>query len=375
MLPFAPKSFGRLTDVLASAYASIGGSTDNNFKLRRVKNAVVVVVDGLGASNLRFQPGHAPFLNSHLNKASTIDCGFPATTATSLTSLATGVAAGSHPIIGYQVFDKNLNQSVNLLTGWGDNFRPARQTAKPISQIAAAESKGFIFCGPPEYETSGFTQATMPGATYLPEKSIEDRFDAISKMLKTSDSTVTYLYVPELDQTAHAHGSQSQKWLQKLEELDGIVKRFVMTIPKDSGVLLTADHGIVDVPSSAHLYLDEAGVEGIRFVGGDPRVNFVYFSERTPSGAILEAKISLQKFVGNDAYVCTPEELISAGWYTSVNVEARDLMPDLFVISKTRVALYHRAFAKQKSLQMIGQHGSFSIDEVKVPMLKFGAFA
>jgi hypothetical protein len=50
-------------------------------------------------------------------------------------------------------------------------------------------------------------------------------------------------------------------------------------------------------------------------------------------------------------------------------------MPELFIISISECALYHRQFAKAKSIQMIGQHGSISTEELKVPLLKFGAFA
>lgn len=360
---------------MASAYASIGGSTPNNFGLRRSKNAVVILVDGLGAANLRFQPGHAPFLNSHLNKSSTIECAFPSTTATSLTSLATGVAAAKHPVIGYQVFDRETRESVNLLTGWSESFSPARQTSRPISKLATAEAKKFVFCGPAEYENSGFTKATMPEATYISAKTIEERFDAISKLLKSSASTISYLYVPELDQIAHAFGSQSQKWLNKLEELDALVKNFVSHIPTDTGVLLTADHGVIDVPYDSHLFLDDLELANLKFVGGDPRVRFLYFDVENTAQAIELARVKLLNHLHDAAYVCTYAELVSAGWYVEASAEAMSLMPDLFVIAKSRVAFYHRKFAKQKSLLMIGQHGSISIDEIKVPLLRFGAFA
>jgi hypothetical protein len=50
-------------------------------------------------------------------------------------------------------------------------------------------------------------------------------------------------------------------------------------------------------------------------------------------------------------------------------------MPDLFLIANGETALYHRDFAKPKSLKMIGQHGALSDDELLVPLLKFGAYS
>jgi len=50
-------------------------------------------------------------------------------------------------------------------------------------------------------------------------------------------------------------------------------------------------------------------------------------------------------------------------------------MPDLFAIAVNRTAIYHRDYAPKKSLNMIGQHGSITPEELAIPLLKFGAFA
>jgi hypothetical protein len=376
MLPSAPKSFGRLTDVLASAYASLGGAKPNLLALKKAQKAVVILVDGLGVSNIRFQPGHAPFLNSQLNKSSIIECAFPSTTATSLTSFATGARAGKHPIIGYQVFDRGLNEPVNLLTGWSSKFNPERQVVPTISQLAASEGVDFIFCGPSDYENSGFTQATMPGAKYEAAKTIHDRFDRVQELLRRPGRQLIYLYVPELDQLAHANGAQSDRWINKLEELDGLVKRFSSSLKPQVGCLLTADHGIIDIESEAHRFLDELELPGLLFVGGDPRVSFLYFESSLADSEINLNKNRLSDALSDCAYVAGRDEVIAAGWYGGdVADAAKDLMPEIFVISKTRVALYHRRFAKPKSMQMVGQHGSITSEETKIPLLRFGAFA
>lgn len=376
MLPSAPKTFGRLTEVLASAYASVGGSKQNNLGFKKAQKSVVILVDGLGVSNIRFQPGHAPFLNSQLNKSSTIECAFPSTTAASITSFATGSFAGKHPIIGYQVFDRTLNQPVNLLTGWSTEFLPERQFETTVSKLANIEGIDFVFCGPGEYENSGFTQATMPDGQFEAAKTIEERFSRVKGLLMRPGRQLVYLYIPELDQLAHAHGAQSARWLNKLEEIDGLVKSFVRGLPAQVGCLLTADHGIIDIEHEAHRFLDEIELSGLIFAGGDPRVSFLYFNSHI-SDAEAEQNIRLlEEAVGDCAYVAKAEEVIRAGWYgPEVSDEARGLMPDLFIIAKTRVAFYHRAFAKTKSMQMVGQHGSISSEETKIPLLRFGAYS
>ena len=81
------------------------------------------------------------------------------------------------------------------------------------------------------------------------------------------------LYVPELDQKAHAHGVTSGEWLVALEELDGMLRTLVAEVPSDTAVYVTADHGVIDVPADLHIdVLDPRwGIDSSCELGGEPR--------------------------------------------------------------------------------------------------------
>jgi hypothetical protein len=64
--------------------------------------------------------------------------------------------------------------------------------------------------------------------------------------------------------------------------------------------------------------------------------------------------------------------LIAAGYWGSLNEVSSNVSPDLLVLAKKQVALYHRDFAKAKSLNMIGHHGSISSQELAIPLIKIG---
>lgn len=371
MLPSVPKSLGRLSDVFISALGAITG-VENRLGLPRVKSACVVMVDGLGSSNLQYRAGHAPTLFAQLKTDGSIPCGFPATTVTSLSSFSTGQRAGRHGMVGYQIYDSNKGQTLNLLSGISSKEQALElQPLRTVSEMAIANEVECFFVGPGEYEGSGFTMATMPAAKYVAAKSIEERFSAASKLINSSKNALVYLYVPELDQKAHAHGFKSGQWVEKLEDLESAVKKFVSAIPKSVGVLLTADHGIVDVAQDRQIYLDQLDLPNLVSVGGDPRVLYLYFNTEV----IATEKAAVQEFVGKRAYVAEAQELIEADWFGDVEPYARIRMPELFVIALGETALYHRTFAKAKSLQMVGQHGSISPDELNVPLLRFAGFA
>lgn len=361
--------------MFVSALGSITGK-DNRLGLPKAKSACVILVDGLGAANIRYRAGHANFLASQLAKDGTIMAGFPSTTVTSLASFSTGLKAGQHAMVGYQVHDRKQGRNVNLLTGIGSAAEAnVWQSRKTVSEVAAENTIDCYFIGPAEYENSGFTNATMRGAKYVPAKTLGDRVSAAKKILSGKESSLVYLYVPELDQRAHAYGSKSGQWVEKLEDLDLAVRQLTFSLPANVGVLLTADHGIVDVAHERQIYLDELTIGGLVSVGGDPRVLFLYLDNQHIDEASLETCIdSIQQFVGKRAYVVSRDDLISQGWYGQVSSEARERMPDIFVIAHGETALYHREFAKPKSLQMIGQHGAISDDELFVPLMRFGAY-
>ncbi len=368
MLPPAPKDVGRLSDVFASALASVIGSGHNQLRLSKVNHAVVILVDGLGFENLAESRGYARFLGSKLDQS--IRCEFPSTTATSLTGLATGTRSNRHGVIGYSVYDRGTATPMNLLTGWGS---PAEASTfkKALTISESSKEVAIRVIGPGVYDGSGFTALTMPGAQYLAAESIEDRFSTLSRI--EIGKSLTYLYVPELDQLAHRFGVESVQWLNALEELDQQISKFVSRIPSNMGLIVTSDHGIIDVSDENHVYLDSFDwyQQGVIQTAGDPRCNFVYLQENANVDDIKQKMI--QEF-GNRAFICDVDELRDSGWADWSHSEFESYVPDLLIIWQSNAVGYDRRIAKPQHLKMIGQHGGISDRETRIPLIKLGAF-
>ena len=376
MLPAIPATFGRLSDVFVSSLGAITG-TENRLGFAPAKRVIAILVDGLGAQNLKAAGGHAQHLNKALAVRKPISCGFPSTTATSITSFGTGLAAGGHGLLGYKVFDRSTATGVNMLTGWGSAADPLEwQVHRTVMEMAAAQSVGTYIISSPAYDGSGFTQVTMRGAgQYLAGRTIGDRIDqAINLLRSNTDDWIAYLYIPEIDQIAHAEGVTSDRWLAAVEELDSQVKRLTAALGRTDAVVVTADHGVVDVPSHNQIFVDEILPKSdlLADVCGEPRVNFVYLNDSTESGRVAG---ELQAALGDLALVLTSDQVQQAGWYGPLGERAQKAMPDVFLLATKQVALYHRDYVPAKSLAMIGQHGGLSAAELSIPLLGFGAFA
>src|SRR5699024_11564584 len=87
VIPSAPSGHS-LADVMPSVAASLGADTVDSLGLAPTRDAVVVLIDGLGAELIRDHADDAPTLSALTGRV--VSAGVPATTATSLTSLAVG---------------------------------------------------------------------------------------------------------------------------------------------------------------------------------------------------------------------------------------------------------------------------------------------
>ena len=368
MLPSVPKSLGRLSDVYLSAYLALS-TAENPLKLAVRKSYLVILVDGLGTANIRSAGGHASFLNQKLRSAKSLFSGFPATTTTSLTSLATGEPNGQHAVLGHRIYERELKQNINFLNDLGVDLDPQKyQNLETISERASAQGVTVSTIGPAEYDGSGFTMATMPAAKYISAESFQDRFRASLKALQVANS-LTYLYFPELDQLAHRFGVDSTNWLNAIEDIDSELAKFAASLPSNSGVVLTADHGVIDVSADRHIYLDEYECfVDLEQIGGDPRVGFLYFK----SGTDIEGtRRTISQAIGSMCDVVTVSEIVEAGWLAKPSIQAASVAPDLVILPKSDRVVYHRGFAKSRSLLMIGQHGGMTQAEWEVPMIIF----
>jgi hypothetical protein len=368
MLPSVPKSFGRLSEANLSAFLALQGKS-NPLNLPTRKSYAVILIDGLGVANIKYAGAHAGFLNNKLAKSKTLFSGFPTTTATSLASLATGQNNGTHAFLGYRVFNAHQGKAINLLNDLGDKFPPREyQDLKTISESAHDIGVKVVTVGPSEYADSGFTKATTPAAKYLAARTIEDRF-AITKRELATPGSLIYLYVPELDQLAHRFGVDSDKWLETIEELDSVVSKFANSMPKGAGAILTADHGVIDVPKSSQIFLDEfESLKEIAMLGGDPRAGYLYLA---PGTDVSAKRQQLSEELSGLVDVVTIPELIDAGWLEPLSKTAETIAPDLVLLPRGDRVIYHRDFAKSKSMEMIGQHGGMSKAEWEIPLLVF----
>jgi hypothetical protein len=379
MLPTARPGEPTLADVLPSCVRALNGET-NTLGLPHTPRIVVVLVDGLGTASLKARAGHARALVGSLTKRTTLTSGFPTTTAAALASLLTGTNPGRHGIVGYTAYVPAADAVVNQLTGWSSRMPPATWQREPTVFESLAATGSDITAntiGPSKYAHSGLTKAILRGAKYVPAQSIADRFAAARRLFDQGGRRVVYLYIPELDQLAHAQGWESDAWLATLESLDGEYARFAAGLRSDEGMLLTADHGVVDVPASSHVLFGEHPelVDAVAHVGGDPRCVQLYLEGDAGPDAADRLAESWRRAEGERAMIATRAEAIASGWFGAVDPEVAPRIGDVLVAARKLIAYYDGRDGVTSGRTMVGQHGSFTPEETLVPLLRAGSLA
>lgn len=369
MLPPPPAESRSLTGVASDLLASLRG--DGGYG--KASSVVVVLVDGLGAIQLREHAGHARTLSSALSPRSTIQTVFPSTTAAALTSLTTGASPGQHGLVGYSVRVPGTGTVSNQLRGWGlDGVEPASwQRSETMFTKALAGGFDAYAVGPSEYATSGFTAASLRDAQYIGEADIQDRVRRALDLAGSARGRLVYCYIPELDQSGHKMGVASDRWLATLEEIDSALRA---SVPAGVGMVVTSDHGMVNVPQHRHVLLQDGDdvLDGVSIIAGEPRMLHLYV-EQGEDAAATAAR--WQSEFERQAIVATREQVVSRGMFGEVAGDVLPRIGDVLVMARGVWAFYDDREAEKRPQSMIGQHGSITTEETKIPLLRFGTFA
>lgn len=369
--PIAPV---RLADVLSSCLLALQAE-DNPLGLSPVKKAAVLVVDGLGAENLRENSGHARgLMRAWRRRDLSADSGFPSTTASALTTLTTGASPGQHGIVGYSLQEPVSGEIINHLKNWSPLVDPATWQRVP-TLFERAKELGIpsLSQGEPRFEHSDFTKAVWRGSDFAGTGSLTEQFDNLRSFFGSHGSALGYLYWPALDRTGHASGSESDSWLHRLEELDGWVSELDRLLGPEEGFIVTADHGMVDVPPEDKIFVDYPSplLEGVQAWAGEPRAPQLYLA---PGASLASLVAQWRELLGDQAHVVTRQELVDGGWLGPVDPGVVERIGDIVILCVGSLAIYHTPTASKMSAAMVGQHGSITQREREIPVIPLGAW-
>jgi hypothetical protein len=354
-----------LTELLPSVLGAMGViGEDDVLGLPTGRRYCVLLIDGLGWNLLRAHPVEAPYLNSLTGRA--ITAGIPTTTATSLTSVGTGLAPGRHGVVGYTSRKPGTANGLLNSLKW-DKTVDARayQPHPTVFERAARAGVTATVLGKREFRNSGLTTLGLRSPNYRPADSLGQRVAAAADAL-TADRSLVYVYDSDLDYTGHQEGCDSPAWRYQLVMLDRFAEELSSALPADAVLVVTADHGMVDVPLGDRVDVDDIPAlrAGVALVAGEARFRHVYAAD----GAAADVLAAWTELLADRADVRSREQAIADGWFGAVEKRVQDRIGDVVAAVNTRSAIERRSVFPIEA-KLIGLHGAMTEDEMLVPLL------
>ena len=370
---------GTLTDVLPSSAALLGVpgcsdalGLDRWTDGREVPAVVVLLVDGLGWNLLLANLDVTPFLAGLVQAgADPVSVGFPSTTATSMASFGTGQPAGRHGLVGYTFALPGSDAPLNALR-WDTTADPLDvQPVPTVLERAGDAGLDVVHVALRSFEGSGLTRAALRGARYPGADTLGEAVQVTAQV--TADAAagprraLVYVYTGDLDNVGHIRGCGSDGWRAQLEQVDLFVRQLHRSLPPGALLLVTADHGMVDVGPADRVDVDTEPLlrAGVRLVAGEPRARHLYARD----GAASDVLATWRDRLGDTAQVLSRDEVVDAGWFgPSVAAQVLPRIGDV-VVAPTGPTAVVATRTHPREARLVGYHGSTTPDEVLVPLL------
>lgn len=371
-MPLLPDFGGRcLTEVVPALLAEVQPPAHDRIVadwmptcVRGARQIVLLVLDGLGATQLESRSRQAPVLSSGSGVSLTSVA--PSTTAAALTSLATGLPPAVHGVVGYRVAvgDEILN-----VLGWRLGARDARRVVSPRGFQPFPAFPGSGTSTPVvsryDYGATGFTAAHLGDSPlhgwYTPAGLVVE----VGRLL-AGGAPFVYAYYDGIDRTAHACGL-GEHYDAELRAVDRLVSDVLDVLPPDAVLVITADHGQVEVGASVEVLGGDV-MDCVDLISGEGRFRWLHARR----GAERDLWDVASSRYGHLAWVRSIEQILEDGWLGGVPLpEVRARLGDVVLVPFAPTAFLDPSDTGEQRL--VCRHGSLTKDEMLVPLLAWRA--
>jgi hypothetical protein len=325
------------------------------------EQVVLLVLDGLGWEQLEARRALMPVLSSMTGGA--IMTVAPTTTATALSSIATGLTPAEHGLLGYRMM---IGGEVLNVLRWNTAGADRRRSYPPrdVQPYAAFLGQDVPVISPAELQTSAFTEAHLWGSRPVGWRAASAIAVEVGRQLAAGERFV-YAYYGGIDKTAHERGF-GDYYDAEMRYADRLVADIREQLPEDAVLLVTADHGQVDVGDR----IIEPDPELLAMVGqqsGEGRFRWWHVAR----GAADELAQAAAERYADVAWVVTRDQVIDERWFgPSISAPIASRLGDVALVTHAPVSFHDPA--DTGPFRLVCRHGSLTAAEVLVPLLAGG---
>jgi len=149
--------------------------------------------------------------------------------------------------------------------------------------------------------------------------------------------------------------------------VDALVTRLVDGLPAGAALVVTADHGQVNVPADRRfdLDLDPRLRAGLRLVAGESRVRYLH----TVDGAGEDVIATWRGILGDAAWVMSRDEAVAEGWFAAVPPAHLGRIGDVVVACHDDYVVVASLSEAAHNARNVAYHASATEVEMRIPLL------
>jgi len=350
----------------------------NSEKLKKKTNIILLVLDGIGYEYIK-KYGNGGILKSNIK--SKLTSVFPSTTASAIPCFFTGFPAQQTAMTGWHTFLKEIGMQSTILPsiprigGIQHSF-----VGVNIKEIYPKDS----FFNKVKREVYLITEKNIPKSDFnlrmngkvktltYNGNSLNGLFRQMSKLVKKKDKKYIYAYWPYFDKICHKFGTEDKTTLAHFIEIERKIASFVKSIKDtDTTLIVTADHGLIDVPEdkiievNKHPKFKECLVMPLT---GEKRLSYAY---------VKPFKVKdFENYVKNNfkdvCWLHKSQDLVDKKLFGLYKPEPKllDRIGDYTLIMKDGYAIKDKVINYQDH-KITARHGGVSKQEMFVPLIVF----
>jgi len=398
LLPFYEKyCFSNIPQAIKTSFGLKDSSTsiipEKLFKnqVAGSEKIVMFLIDGFGYYQWEKYFQKLDFFKNFTSKGNVIPLTsiFPSTTAATLTTINSGLNPNQHCLPEWTIYFKEIDMILDTLPFTPvipkDKISFTRKKVNPkilfkgktfYQSLNSNKVKPFIFMNA-DYAFSEYSNLAHKGATTIPYVSLADlSVKLIKKLEKTNGRSYFYVYIDVIDHISHLYGPHTEEYKIELETLAYVLqKAFIEKISKktaeETTVMITADHGQINVNPEKTLYLNKFKKLNKNFARskkgktilptGSARDMFIHVKD----GKLEETKQFLQNKISKSAKIMESEEAIKNGLFGNGKTvkKFKDRIGDLLVLPYKNNLIWYEHYKGEK-FKLRGHHGGLSKEEM-----------
>ena len=342
------------------------------------RNVVVLLLDAMGVPILERHTSPDGFFRSHL--VGPYRSVFPPTTVAATTSIDSGLYPCEHGWLGWDCYFPKLDKNVTVFLNCDPLLEkdlppvpsedpdapafPPQEECKPSADFHVAGT----YCGYKSVitkirEAGGEAYYSTPFMEPYP-KDLDAILSRVTDLCQKPGKKYIYAYWNEPDTTMHRNGISGDAAHDVVNALEKRIDAFASTLPEDTLLFITADHGHMEGVN--HCITDYPEIKDclVRPFTIEPRaLNFFVKEEKKAEFPVL-----FKQAFGDAFWLLTKEEVLEKHLFGKgkEHPEFRGMLGDYLAVAISDESILQTYF---ETYYMIGGHAGSTEEEYQIPLI------